>query len=216
MLQTMVAAEMLSASDDLRYAIGPRAVGIALAIVGSLDVRTLARRHLLELARGIGDDVYLAMQLGRRIFYADRCIGTQRISLDIRLGESLSLHATATGKLFCAYDSRLASRALAAPLKRLTARTITDAGALQAELARIRANGYSKSNEEAVDGIVGYAVPVLQTSGALAAAIHVSVIGGRATRDHERALVSAARECALHIERSLGHVRPNQVHQETP
>jgi len=207
MLQTMVAAEILSVSEDLQYSIGPRAVGIALAIAASLDIRTLARRHLQDLAKAIGDDVYLAMNLGQRVFYADRCMGTQRISLDIRLGESLSLHGTATGKLFAANEPRLSQRALQGPLRKLTRNTITDTGALEAEFQRIRDRGYAKSQEEAVEGVVGYAVPIRQAAGAMAAAIHVSVIGGRATKPHERKLIEAARHCADQVERSLGHVK---------
>ena len=41
----------------------------------------------------------------------------------------------------------------------------------------------------------------------MAAAIHVSVIGSRATKPHERKLLAAARHCADQVERSLGHIR---------
>jgi len=204
MLQTMVAAEVLVLTENLSYMIGPRMVGVALATVNALDVRTLARRHLQDLAKAVGDDVYLGMNMGRRVFYVDRCAGTQRISLDIRLGEPLYLHGTATGKLFAAYDPKIASRALTGPLPRLTRNTITDPRQLEAEYERIRARGYSKSEEEAVEGVVGYAVPILQAGGSLAAAIHVSVIGNRATKAHERKLIHAARDVAAQVERSLG------------
>ena len=205
MLQTMVAAEMLTVTSDLLYSVGPRAVGIALSIIGSLDVRALARRHMQDLAKSIGDDVYLGMSLGKRVFYADRCMGTQRISLDIRLGESLSLHSTATGKLFAAFNPDLSARVLAAPLRKLTKHTITDALALASEYKRIRGCGYAKSQEEAVDGIVGYAVPIREATGNVAAAIHVSVIGGRATKSHGSKLITQALHCAGQVERSLGH-----------
>lgn len=211
MLQTMVAAEVLTVTEDLRYSIGPRVVGIALSTVASLDVRPLARRHLQDLAKVIGDDVYLGMNMGQRVFYVDRCMGTQRISLDIRLGERLSLHCTATGKLFAAHDPRLAAKALAGPLKKLTVNTITDPLALEAEYQRIRTQGYAKSEEEAVDGVVGYAIPIRHANGDLAAAIHVSVIGRRATKSHEHQLLEAARACAQQVERSLGHFKPLAV-----
>jgi len=208
MLQTMVAAEVLTVTEDLRYSVGPRVVGIALSTVASLDIRTSARRYLQDLAKTIGDDVYLGMNLGQRVFYADRCIGTQRISLDIRLGEPLSLHATATGKLFAAYDPKLAARALNGPLKKLTANTITDPRKLDAEYKRIRTRGYAKSEEEAVDGVVGYAIPICSADDTLTAAIHVSVIGRRATSAHERKLISAVRECADQVQRSIGNFKP--------
>lgn len=204
MLQTMVSAEVATVSEDLRYSVGPRTVSLALRTLGSLDMRTISRRHLQDLAKTIGDDVYLALRVGRRVVYADRCLGTQRISLDIRLGEPLFMHSTATGKLYAANDARLAAQTLAQPLRKLTTSTITDPKELEREFARIRAQGYAKSTEESVDGIVGYAVPVHDAEGQIAAAIHASVLGKRATRAHERKLLEAARGCAEMIERQLG------------
>jgi len=148
MLQTMVSAEVATVTDDLRYSVGPRTVALALQTLQSLDIRAIARRYLQDLAKDIGDDVYLAMQVGKRVIYADRCLGTQRISLDIRLGESLFLHCTATGKLFAAHDAKLGDMALAGRLPKLTAATITDPVELQSESERIRTQGYAKSDEE--------------------------------------------------------------------
>jgi IclR family acetate operon transcriptional repressor len=137
-LQTMVAAEVLVVDEDLRYFVGPRTVSLALRTVHALDVRSLARRPLQDLAREIGDDVYLGLRMGSRVVYADRILGTQRISLDIRLGESLFLHSTATGKLFAAFDDRLAAGVMGRKLPKLTATTITSAEGLTQEYARIR------------------------------------------------------------------------------
>ncbi len=205
MLQTMVSAEVATVSEDLRYSVGPRAVALALRTLQSLDIRTIARRYLQELVKEIGDDVYLAMLVGKRVMYADRSLGTQRISLDIRLGESLFLHSTATGKLFAAYNTKLGAQALAGRLPKVTPTTITDPQELEREFKRIRSLGYAKSSEESVEGIVGYAVPIQDASGGIAAAIHASVLSKRATRLHERKLLGAMRECALQVERQLGN-----------
>lgn len=205
MLQTMVSAEVATVSDDLRYSVGPRAVALALRTLQSLDIRTIARRPLQDLVKEIGDDVYLAMHVGKRVFYADRSLGTQRISLDIRLGEPLFLHSTATGKLFAAYNAKLRAQALAGRLRKMTPATITDAGELEREFKRIQSLGYAKSAEESVEGIVGYAVPIQDATGSIAAAIHASVLSKRATKVHERKLLGAMRECAAHVERQLGN-----------
>ena len=204
MLQTMVSAEVAVVTEDLRYSVGPRAVSLALRTLSSLDIRTISRRYLQDLAKEIGDDVYLALRMGKRVLYADRALGTQRISLDIRLGEPLFMHSTATGKLFAANDAKLAAQVFCAPLKKFTAATITDPKELEREYARIRAHGYAKSVEESVEGIVGYAVPVHDGAGAMTAAIHASVLAKRATKAHERKLLDAARECSAQISRQLG------------
>lgn len=205
MLQTMVSAEVATVTEDLRYSVGPRTVALALRTLQALDIRTVARRHLQDLVKAIGDDVYLALHVGKRVIYADRCLGTQRISLDIRLGEPLFLHSTATGKLFAALDAKLGVQALAGKLPRVTPSTIVDPQELEREFKRIRAAGYAKSVEESVEGIVGYAIPILETTGKLAAAIHVSVLSKRASKVHERKLLNAARECAGLVEKQLGN-----------
>lgn len=206
-LQTMVSADVVVVDDDLRYSVGPRTVALALRTVQSLDVRSLARRPLQDLAKEIGDDVYLGLRLGKRVIYADRILGTQRISLDIRLGEALHLHSTATGKLFAAFDDKLAAQALSDKLPKVTAHTITDPRELEREYARIRELGYSRSQEESFAGVVGYAVPIRDAAGTLAAAVHVSVLATRATKAHEKKLLGAAGACAEQIERLLGNFR---------
>ena len=204
MLQTMVSAEVAVVTEDLRYSVGPRAVSLALRTLSSLDIRTISRRYLQDLAKEIGDDVYLALRMGKRVLYADRALGTQRISLDIRLGEPLFMHSTATGKLFAANDAKLAAQVFGAPLKKMTAATITDPKELEREYARIRTQGYAKSVEESVEGIVGYAVPVHDGAGDMVAAIHASVLAKRASKAHERKLLDAAHECGAQISRQLG------------
>ena len=205
MLQTMVTAEVATVTDDLMYSVGPRAVALALATIGSLDIKAIARRYMQDLAKEVGDDIYLAQAIGKRVLYVDRVLGTNRISLDIRLGESLFLHSTATGKLFAAHDPRLAAKTLGSELLPLTSSTITDVARLEREYERIRADGYACSREESVEGVVGYAVPVRHPDGSLAAALHASVISKRATKAHQQVLLTAAAACAAQIERQLGH-----------
>lgn len=204
-LQTMVTAEVVTVDEELRYSTGPRTVALALRTVLSLDVRTIARRPLQELAREIGDDIYLGVRVGQRVLYADRVAGNQRVSLDIRLGEPLMLHSTATGKMFAAFDEQLAAQVLGGALPKATPNTITDPKLLQTEYARIRAAGYSKSEQESYEGVVGDAVPIRDNTGEVIAAVHVSVMATRATKAHERMLMPAARACVEQIEKLLGH-----------
>ncbi|MFE7422234.1 helix-turn-helix domain-containing protein [Rhodococcus sp. NPDC057529] len=71
LLQTMLAAELITTSEDLRYAVGPRAVRVSIKVMNSLEVRTFGRRHLEPLTKTLGSDVYLAVRAGNRIVSAD-------------------------------------------------------------------------------------------------------------------------------------------------
>jgi DNA-binding IclR family transcriptional regulator len=207
LLQRMVTAEVVNVADDLRYSIGPRAVRLGIRIVDGLEVRALARRHLQDLARNTGEDVYLAVRLGRRVTYVDRLPGSHPVTVDIRLGQSLFLHATSVGKLFAAYEDQLRRRLFAQPRPPLTEHTLTGTDELDEELARIRRQGYALSREEAIIGVVGLAAPIQDAYGSVVAAIHISTLKMRMTPELESSLVEAATTTAALVERDLGRLQ---------
>jgi DNA-binding IclR family transcriptional regulator len=210
LLQTMVAAEVATVSEDLRYMIGPRIVRLGIRIINSIEVRSTARRHLEKLAQTVGNDVYLAVKSGNRVVYVDRFVGSQPVTVNIRLGESLALHSTAVGKLFAATVPELQKRVLSRPLARSTAYTITDEADLTRELEKIRDQGFAISREESFDGIVGMAVPVYNDAGDLLAAIHVSSLSAGLSEERVRHVIEEASAVARLIELDLG-VRERSV-----
>ncbi|MFR9805030.1 IclR family transcriptional regulator [Pseudonocardia sp. RS010] len=208
LLKRMVAAEVAAVREDLRYTLGPRAVRLGIRIVDGLEVRAISRRHLVELARTTGDDVYLAVPLGRRVSYVDRFPGSRPVTVDIRLGQSLFLHATSVGKLFAAHDRQLRRKLFAEERPRLTSHTLVTDEELTAELDRIVDQDYAVSREEAIVGVVGVAVPIRDDHGAVVAAIHISALSNQMNAGTERELVDAAATAATQIERDLGRVHP--------
>lgn len=204
LLKALLTAEMVVVDDDLRYHVGPRAVRLGIKITASLKVRVTARRWLEALAKSLGTDVYLAIPLGERVVYTDRFPGSEAISLDIRLGDPLSLYATAVGKLFAAHVPELRKRTLTGRRPRLTEATIVDKADLVVELEAIRASGVSISREEAVEGILGIAVPIRDASGELVAAVHVSAVRAGVSPAREKKLVDQSRVTASLVEDDLG------------
>jgi IclR family transcriptional regulator, acetate operon repressor len=175
LLKAMVEANLLYMTDR-RYGVGTRSIRTALAVMDSVAVQRVARRHLEELVEDIGLDVYLAMGSGSRVIYVSRYAGRQRINLDIPLGRSLLLHSTAVGKLFAAFDRNCYQAMMTKPRPALTPATRTSAADLDRELASIREKRVSVSRGESLQGIVGLATPVSAPDGALAAAVHVSAL----------------------------------------
>jgi IclR family pca regulon transcriptional regulator len=78
-------------------------------------------------------------------------------------------------------DDLLAPLLARIELRPLTARTITDRDALEALLARVRKQGYALTDQELEQGLRSIAVPIRDGSGAVAAALNVSVHASRAT-----------------------------------
>jgi DNA-binding IclR family transcriptional regulator len=208
LLQTMTASEVATVTDDLRYTIGPRCVRLGMRIINSLGVRSIAHRHLEKLARTVSNDVYLAVRGGQRVFPVDRFAGPQPVTVNIRLGDALALHATAAGKLFSAYHPELRKRLLAKPRRAFTANTITTQDALVVELDGVLERGYAVSREEALAGVVGMAVPVFDADAEVIAAIHVSALSAGMPESRIVQVISEASVVAGMIEMELG-TRPS-------
>lgn len=211
LLQTMVEARVL-ATDAKRYVLGPLAFSLGVRLSEAVDVRRIARQHLKDLASALEDDVYLAVSTGGMVMYVDHYPGTRRVRVTIRLGQRLFLHSTATGKLFAAYDPKLREAALAGPLPKLTAYTITSARKLAKELDQIAEEGVSVTRQESFEGIVGVAVPIWNTDGQMPAAIHVSLLMSQALDTRLPSVIEQLKEAAKAIGDEVG---PMSEHLES-
>lgn len=206
LLQRLVKAEAVIVTGDLRYSIGGRAVRYGIRIMEGLNLRGVARRHLQDLAALLGEDVYLAERFGDKIVYTDRVAGHRPVKLDIRLGQSLLLHATSVGKLFTAHHPELRTLMLDRERPELTPKTVVHEDDLQRELKVIRERGYSVSREEAVIGIVGLAVPVRDASSRVVAALHLSALAAHWDPTVEKEWLRRTLDAAQAVERNLGRL----------
>ncbi len=204
LLQRLVAADVVVAGEGPRYSVGTRLVRLGIRTVDGLEVGAVARKHLRDLARTVNSDVYLAVRLGTRVVYVERFPSGRSVAVEIRLGQELFLHATAVGKLFSALHPPLEKKMLATPRPKLTAHTLTTRDALLAELVTIRESGWAASREEAILGVVGLAVPILDSNDELTAAVHVSALRAQMDDDQLESAVKSARSAADAIERDLG------------
>jgi DNA-binding IclR family transcriptional regulator len=211
LLSGLLAAEVIVVRRDRRYSLGPRVIGLAFSIVGSLDSIALADQDAVDLSERISEDVLLGVRVGDAVMYAVRHEGSSPLKVDVRLGEPRPLHATSVGKLFAAYDADLRAKCLdrpAQPLAPLTAATITDPELLERDFAVIRDLGVAVSNQEAIAGVVGFAAPVFDADGALALAVHVSLPVQRATPDHLGLVVSETVRTAADLTKRLAGLPP--------
>lgn len=204
-LQRLEAISAVSLTEDKRYRLGSRSRALAASISEGEHLLPISRRHLAQLARELGFDVYLAVASYGTVTYVDRIRGTNPVNVNVPLGQTLAVHATAAGKLFAALDEQTASIVLTGShaLRNLTAHTITDRAALKTELEWIVEHDHSVSREEAILGVTGVAVPVRSNDGSLLAALHVSMLSAAWTPEIRDRVIGAMRSCARKIERDV-------------
>ncbi|MEV5386253.1 IclR family transcriptional regulator [Streptomyces sp. NPDC052721] len=205
LLQTLVELDVVEVLGQRTYALGPRAVLLALSIVDSVDLRHVSRPYLADLCEEINENTYLAVRSGTEVVYADRHEAGQTLSVVVKLGGQRPLHGTSVGKLMAAYNPELEQRVLdAAQLTRFTPRTLVDKARLREEFRDIRARSYSVSDGESVEGILGLATPIVDAAGTVSAAVHVSAPLGRLSGDRLPTVVAAMSRAAALVSRQLG------------
>jgi DNA-binding IclR family transcriptional regulator len=197
---------VVAEGGDGKFTVGPALVQIAHQIAGGNTVARCARPFLEALAAQTTEDVYLGIRSGVHLIYVDKIAGTRSVGFDVRLGWPRSLHSTAAGKLFLAFSTEdlLDEVIREVGLPKLTDQTITDETQLRRELKRIRGAGYSISDGQNVEGVVGLAAPIRDYSGSIVAAVHISMVNARA-REGRQGLIEAMLHTSREISGALGY-----------
>ncbi len=188
-----------------RYCVGPRLSSLALDVLTASPPH--ARRHAIlgRLVEQIGETCNLTVRDGAEVVYVDRVETSSPVRLNMEAGSRVPLHCTASGKLFLSQLSQPDLRDLigTGPLRRYTARTITDVAALERELKRIREDRIGMDVSEFLEGSVCLAVPVLDPKGRVCAAVAVHGPAPRMSLKTGIAYLPALRKAAKAIEATL-------------
>ena len=160
-----------------RYIVGNRLVSLASGMDGGGDLQSAAHPALQQLARGIGETANLSVRSGDQLVYIDQVQADRLMRMFTRVGSSVPLYCTGSGKLFLAVGSEpapLERYLLSNRLEPRTPATFTDPLSLKKELATIRERGYSFDNEEMEEGVICVAAPILDRAGQIVACLSIS------------------------------------------
>ncbi|MFF8848165.1 IclR family transcriptional regulator [Streptomyces sp. NPDC015127] len=191
-----------------KYRLGLGLIRLAGAATVRLDLSQQSRPVCEQLAAQVAETINLAVLDGDAAIDIDQVLGPSAITTHNWLGRRTPLHATSSGKILLAHlsETALDSR-LAAPLERCTPRTVTDPGALRAQLKSARTNGLAYSAEELEPGLNAVAAPVFGFDGRVVAALSASGPSFRLTEQRLREVSAAVFAAAGTISDRLGHLR---------
>lgn len=185
-LRTLVAQDLLAYDEEAQtYALGIRLVRLAHAAWRQSSLAPIARAHLDALSAEIGATVHLAQLDHAHVLYVDKRNAREPIEMFSQAGKIGPAYCTGVGKAMLAVvDPRSRPELIAQQsFHRFTPRTITQADALEAELALVRARGYAVDDEEHEPGIICAAVPILTRAGRLMGALSVTSSTAHTTLD---------------------------------
>lgn len=140
-----------------------------------LSLNNAALPFTYSLWQQTGESTYLAVMREDYIVYIQHLDSVKSVKVSGTVGGRYPLYCSAPGKVLLAYAGAEAiDRYCKRPLKRMTEHTITDPYEFKAYLARVRENGYATDIEEFGYGIVCYAAPIFDYTGAAVGAIGCS------------------------------------------
>lgn len=158
-LASLGAIEKLGGRDGFR--LGPEILALASNAPYPRNLAAIARPFLQHLAQATGETVTLCVPDGDHAHYIDQINSARSILITDWRRQKLPLHAASDGKLFLTQWSEDGLRRyLSRVLPRYTPTTLTTSTALRKELKAIHKKGYSWTDGEYDDDIVGVAAPI--------------------------------------------------------
>jgi IclR family pca regulon transcriptional regulator len=180
--------EGFAETDNREYWLTPKALRIGQAYVDSAQLPRMLRPIVEQVARQIQEHVSVGTRDGDEIIHLVRSRYSHVSSLSIRPGSRVPMHCTAGGRIWLAWLDEQAREAYFArnPLQALTPYTQTDRVQLEAELLRVRAQGFSIVDQEYEVGMRVLGVPLLDRAGRIKATLTITTHAARLSVDEIR------------------------------
>ena len=192
----------LMAAAGGKYALGPRALGMARTAQAALSYGELARPVMETLCHDTGETVFLLRRVGEHAICIGRCDPVNPVRIFLEIGSAVPLHVGASPKLLLAHlparerDAYIARHIERDPaLRRGRAR-------LRAELEHMRSRGSGITIDEITPGVWACAAPVLD-HGKVIAALSVAGPAFRIRKEQRSAFEAMVRKAARQASRII-------------
>ena len=189
------------------YHLGTACFAIGQAALAQLDIRRVSLPYLQELNRQTRETIHLTIRHGSAAVYVEKLDSTEQLRIYSRIGAAVPLYCTAVGKVMLAYmpDDQRDQLLPQLALKRFTPNTVGNLQELQAELHRIRKNGYACDLEEHELHIRCVAAPIWDHAGLVNASLSITAPMVRMALSRLRQLAPMIQDAGLQISRELGY-----------
>ena len=159
-----------------RFLLRPKVLELGAAYLESMDIESLTRTYLEDLARHTGDSAALSVLDGHEIVYLARASVRTLMRLEAHIGSRFPAYPTSMGRVLLAGMSaeRLEQYMAEVKLEKLTEHTVTDPRKLLRLFEECRRNGYAAVEDELAYGVVAVAVPVFDQANRVVAALNCS------------------------------------------
>src|ERR1700685_2207738 len=206
-LANLEGAGFLNCGGDGVFHLGIACFAIGQAALGQLDIRRVSLPYLQELNRQTRETIHLTVRHGLSAVYVEKLDSPEQLRIHSRIGAAVPLYCTAVGKIMLAYmpDDERNQALPQLGLRRLTRNTVGNLQELQAELYRVRKNGYACDLEEHELHIRCVAAPIWDHAGGVNASLSITAPVVRMAVTRLRQLAPLIQTAGLQISHELGY-----------
>ncbi len=191
--------------DGKLFSLTAKVLDLGFSYLSSLDIWHNAKPLMNTLVEQLNESCSAAVLDGHDVVYVARVATTKRImSITINVGTRLPAFATSMGRVLLADMTAPALDSFLAlcQIEPFTQYTTTEKGALKAEIAQVKAQGYSMVEQELEIGLTSISVPVHNGNGEVIAALNVSTHMSQTARQQiVEEILPALQQCAKNVER---------------
>ena len=178
-------------------------------MLADMDLREVARDPMQRLGDLSGETIHLSVYDEPHVVYIDKIESTFPVRMYSRIGARAESYCTGVEKALIAFlsDYEFERFLRKVSFTRFTPNTITSAGELRQEIARMRAQGYALDLQEHEEGVRCAAAPIFDLDGRVVGSISIAAPAFRKSEDDIRALAPAVMDAAHRISENLGNNR---------
>ncbi len=204
MLQQLETAQLVERSADGRhYGTGMRLRRLAENLLMNDTAHGARHAVLRDLVAEVGESVNLTALSGSEVIYLDRVETPAPLRFYLHPGSRVPVHCSASGKVFLAQMPASQRQRLLAhtPLQSYTPKTLTAPEALEAEIRKVKRQGFALDNEEFLPGLMCVAVAVPSRAGRSNLCVAVQAPMMRLTPEKALTLLPALQRAAAALSR---------------
>lgn len=200
-----------------KYCLTMRFFEVGCKASGAMDILSVARPWLDELADFSREAVHLVKRDGTDVVYLYKALPLQMlVRMASYVGGRNPLYCTGVGKAILAYlpERKVDEIWDASDVHAVTEKTIIDLDALKKQLVIVRERGYAVDNEENEEGVFCIAAPIFNWVGDPISAVSISAPLVRMSEETQSRMLPRLLQAAKEISSQLGYISPKSAAAE--
>jgi len=173
------------AQEGNTFKLTSKVLNLGYSYLSSIPLWEKAQPFMKEIVDRIDESCSMTVLEGLDVVYIARIPPRHVYTIPVQVGTRMPAFANAMGRVLLAAlpDEELDNYLASMQPRKLTPKTETDAKALRKILIKVRTQGYAMPEDQVYEGRRSLAVPVCDREGRTVAAINISAMNSRASKE---------------------------------